>query len=228
MAKLIIARAGGGPSYFHLDKERLLLGREETCDLRLDDRDVSRRHAMIFRLGNDDILEDMGSANGTLLNGQRISRHILQDHDQIQIGPFQIEYVNQRALKDMDFEKTMMVDRNMLSAALAGGYAQRDAAPVVTTTRDTRAKCQDARLLVMDGNEAGKHLELTSLVTPLGRRNGLTPAAVLRRPQGYMLFRVAGPTQVRVNQKGIGEAWKMLEENDVIEVDGLRYGFNYR
>lgn len=227
MAKLIITKPGSSPAYKHLEADKLTVGRDEACQIRLDDTGVSKRHAMIYTLGNDDIVEDLGSTNGTLLNGQAITRHILQDHDIIEIGAYRIEYVNQRALKGMDFDKTMMVDGSMMSAALSGSYASRDDAPIVSTTRDTRAKCQPGKLLGLEGAMAGQQIALDKLITPLGRVNNVTPAAVVKRPQGYMVFRVAKSGEVRVNGKGIGEAWQMLDNDDVIEFGKERFSFFY-
>lgn len=225
MSKLIITKPGASPAYRHIDEARLNIGREEGCELRLDDPDVSKRHAVLYTLGNDDIIEDLGSTNGTLVNGQAIMRHILQDHDVIQVGSHRLEYINQRALKGMDFDKTMMADRSMLSAALAGSYASRDDAPQVEVTRQQRASCQPGGLLGMEGTMAGQRVDLDKLITPLGRTATLTPAAIVRRPQGYMLVRVAGRENVQVNGKSIGEAWQMLEDNDVIQLGNDRYSF---
>jgi len=55
---------------------------------------VSRRHACIYRRGNDVEVEDLGSINGTLLNGKRLAPYIpepLKDGDQLQLGKLLIE-----------------------------------------------------------------------------------------------------------------------------------------
>jgi pSer/pThr/pTyr-binding forkhead associated (FHA) protein len=55
---------------------------------------VSRRHACIYRHGNDVEVEDLGSINGTLLNGKRLAPYIpepLKDGDQLQLGKLLIE-----------------------------------------------------------------------------------------------------------------------------------------
>lgn len=225
MAKLLVTREGVSPTYCDIDVDRLIIGRDTECNLKLDDANVSKRHAAIYTLGNDDILEDLGSTNGTILNGEVIKRHILQDHDVVEIGAYRLEYLNQRAQKEMDFDRTMMAGQDMLSAALVGSYAQRQDAPRVNTTRDTVVTCQEAALLGMEGAQAGWHIALDKIVTPLARANGVTPAAILKRPDGYMVMRVAKQGVVRVNGEIIGEAWKMLENDDVIELGKDRYSF---
>jgi hypothetical protein len=70
-----------------LEKPTLLIGRDETCDLVISDRQVSRQHASIVLKGDGYILTDMGSKNGTFVNGQELSApHALQDGDEIQIA----------------------------------------------------------------------------------------------------------------------------------------------
>ncbi len=51
---------------------RIRLGRDKANDIVLDDKLVSRRHAVIQKIGEEYFLEDLGSTNGTLLNGQRV------------------------------------------------------------------------------------------------------------------------------------------------------------
>ena len=225
MAKLLITSNGMQPSYREIDVERLILGRDAECHIHLDDPNVSKRHAAIYTLGNDDIVEDLGSTNGTILNGEVINRHILQDHDVVEIGIYRLEYLNQRAMRDMDFDRTMMAGQDILSAALVGSYASRQDAPRVNTTRETGISCQEGALLGLEGAQAGFHIPLDKIVVPLARSESGTPAAILRRPQGFMVMRVSRQAEVRVNGENIGEAWKMLENDDVIEVGRSRYSF---
>ena len=70
-----------------LEKPTLLIGRDETCDLVIADRQVSRQHARIVLKGDGYILTDMGSKNGTFVNGREVGApHTLQDGDEIQIA----------------------------------------------------------------------------------------------------------------------------------------------
>lgn len=70
-----------------LDKPTLVIGRDERCDLVIADRQVSRYHAKISLEGDGYILRDLGSKNGTFLNGQELVNPLaLQDGDEIQIA----------------------------------------------------------------------------------------------------------------------------------------------
>lgn len=68
-------------------RRKMLIGRDSDCDLVINDRQVSRHHAIITITANGVILEDLGSKNGTHRNGQAVNDTItLQDGDVIQIA----------------------------------------------------------------------------------------------------------------------------------------------
>jgi len=70
-----------------LDRDHFLIGRGEDCDLVIQDRQVSRHHARIRKVEKGYILEDLGSKNGTHVNGKLLSAPaVLQDGDEIQVA----------------------------------------------------------------------------------------------------------------------------------------------
>jgi adenylate cyclase len=71
---------------FPLGEEEVLIGRTEDNDLVLDDSSVSRKHAKIAKESGRYRLTDLGSHNGTILNGELIQSVLLNDGDQIKIG----------------------------------------------------------------------------------------------------------------------------------------------
>jgi uncharacterized protein YraI len=72
---------------FPITKNTLTFGRGPENDITLDDTQVSRNHARLIRQGDEIIIEDLGSTNGTLVNGRPITeRHTLQPADIISIG----------------------------------------------------------------------------------------------------------------------------------------------
>src|SRR5438045_2352558 len=68
-------------------RDMTVIGRREDCDLRIPLGEVSRKHCRILRDGDSLKLEDLGSSNGTFLNGQRVQEALLSPGDTIQVGP---------------------------------------------------------------------------------------------------------------------------------------------
>lgn len=69
-----------------LEAEVLYMGRSPDNHIVVNDREVSRRHAVLKREGTNYVLEDLGTANGTFVNNQHIQRHILAPGDVIRLG----------------------------------------------------------------------------------------------------------------------------------------------
>lgn len=65
----------------------MTIGRDTTAEIRIDDPAVSRSHARVTVRGGQYVLEDLGSVNGTIVNGTRVSRHSLVEGDRVQLGP---------------------------------------------------------------------------------------------------------------------------------------------
>lgn len=75
----------GGPDLV-LEDDEVLVGRLAECDVRLSDQNVSRRHAAFVRLDDGWAIADLGSTNGTRLNGAPVQRARLHDGDVVEIG----------------------------------------------------------------------------------------------------------------------------------------------
>ena len=115
-------------------QEQVLIGRNPEADLFLDNPGVSRDHLRLERASNGDyVLQDVGSANGTLLNDQPVTSKRLYDQDVIQIGKFALmisyeidprgsESTNRKAMPTAD-DGTMVLSsadlENMLKKAHA-------------------------------------------------------------------------------------------------------------
>ncbi len=75
-----------------LDRPVLTIGRLPDRDLVLDDVDVSRRHAEVRRHGRSFRLVDLGSVNGTVVNGARVAEHVLADGDVVRLGSVEMTF----------------------------------------------------------------------------------------------------------------------------------------
>jgi hypothetical protein len=84
---MVMFRADGERRSFSLTRDLTVIGRREDCDLRIPLGDVSRKHCRVVRSGDVVSLEDLGSSNGTFVNGQRITETVLNAGDTVQIGP---------------------------------------------------------------------------------------------------------------------------------------------
>jgi hypothetical protein len=77
---------------FPLRQGITVLGRGDRADIRLPDTGISRRHAQVSFDGDHAVLTDLGSTNGTLVNGQRVSEQLLRSGDLIQLGGVTLKY----------------------------------------------------------------------------------------------------------------------------------------
>jgi hypothetical protein len=88
----LLVHAGQDVRRVPLDKEVLTIGRLADCDIVVDDKGVSRRHAQIRTKDGASTLTDLGSTNGTSLNGKPVQSRPLNDGDRITVGTTVIEY----------------------------------------------------------------------------------------------------------------------------------------
>ena len=98
-AMLIMREAGAQERRWPLDKPVIAIGRAPDNDLVFPDREISRHHCLIRRQGQQYIIEDRGSKNGTYVNNQRITEpRVLFDGDEIRIAPrFRLTFVDMEA-----------------------------------------------------------------------------------------------------------------------------------
>jgi pSer/pThr/pTyr-binding forkhead associated (FHA) protein len=219
MAKLVLSLNGVVQREYQLNKERMTVGRKPDNDIQIDNLAVSGKHALIITILDDSFLEDLGSTNGTYVNGKLIKKHALRDGDVIGVGKHELKYVNEHATADdEEFEKTMIIRPGSASQAVAAAKAAEKAgaagpAPAATASAATAAGAAPAgqapaapatatpagaapglplgKLHVMNGPIAGKKLELTKALITLGKP-GVQVAVISRRPQGYFLTHIEG------------------------------------
>jgi S-DNA-T family DNA segregation ATPase FtsK/SpoIIIE len=82
-----------------IEKSRITMGRAE-CDLSLKDPELSRQHALISINGMHARLEDLGSTNGTFVDGERVESAELSDRSEFRIGSHEFVFV----MRDQDVE----------------------------------------------------------------------------------------------------------------------------
>jgi pSer/pThr/pTyr-binding forkhead associated (FHA) protein len=113
MAKLILSMDGLVLKEIPLSKERTTIGRKPSNDIQIDNLAVSGEHAVIVTIMSDSFLEDLGSTNGTIVNGNPVKKHFLQNNDVIELGKYKLKFLAepgvQPATSAADFEKTMVL-----------------------------------------------------------------------------------------------------------------------
>ena len=95
MAKLIVSRDAQVVREVELGIGRITLGRHPHNDVVLADPAASAHHAAVIWGSNGAAMEDLGSSNGTFVNGKRVTHAVLTDRDLVTIAGFQIEYLAQ-------------------------------------------------------------------------------------------------------------------------------------
>ena len=214
MAKLVVSRGGTALGSWFIEHERLTIGRAEGVSIRLEDSAVSKQHASIEMVGNDHILQDLGSANGTSVNGTRVTRHLLRHGDLVEILGYQLRYVDHKSVVSAEGERTTIFRAGDVPIAAPGGHAPTPEA------RAVELKLPEGMLRTA-GEGAVREIVLDRALTALGRK-GDEYAAVFRRPEGYFIARVDG-RPARVNGKPVGEDWQRLSAGDVIQVGSEQF-----
>lgn len=126
----LVMKSGPTPGkVFELIKDEMVIGRDTTADLTISDAEVSRKHARFFKQGATYMLEDLGSTNGSYVNGQRlIGPHALKNGELIMFGE-NVGLVFEASSFDMD-------------ATIAAGPGQFETPPPIVkpSAQDTAAQ----------------------------------------------------------------------------------------
>ncbi len=84
---------GGEVVPFPVTKEIMLLGRHPDCDIQLESNMLSRKHARLSKEDGAFYIEDLGSGNGTFVNGKRIEQRIpIANNDRVKLGPLLLRF----------------------------------------------------------------------------------------------------------------------------------------
>jgi pSer/pThr/pTyr-binding forkhead associated (FHA) protein len=255
MAKLILSFENTVLKTFKLDKERVTIGRRPDNDIQVDNLGVSGQHAVVTTLLNDSVLEDLNSTNGTLVNGKAITKHLLQDNDVIEVGKHKLKFVVEtpaEAAQYANLEKTMVIRRPTAGApvnpaAVPQHHADLEpntvglkpaapkeppavkvpSVPPSPAAAPAAASTRPAAVQVLSGNAVGKVVDLVKPLTSIGKA-GVQVAVLTRRPNGFFITHVEGATFPLVNGAPIGKQAQLLNENDTIEIAGIKMTFFYK
>ena len=254
MAKLILSMETTMLKEIPLIKERTTIGRKPHNDIQIDNLAISGEHAVVITILNDSFLEDLGSTNGTYVNGQSVKKHFLKNGDTIELGKYRLKYVAElpQQTSNADFEKTMILRPGAKPAAPppAAPAPAAASAPAATPAPAAAAPSAQAHsstspgmapasasapppaaaalplgaIQLLSGGNAGKEMDLTKTLTTLGKP-GVQVAVIARRPHGYFITHVEGATFPVVNGKALDAQAHKLADHDVIELAGIKMEF---
>src|ERR1043166_9005533 len=111
-----------GGQALEISKDVTLVGRKEDCDLRLDHKSVSKLHCVIVKTEGLLMVRDLGSTNGTRVNGNRIRRAALIPNDKLTIAGFHFKvFLGPASMPPVTAdENTQQIDAKDVAALLAG------------------------------------------------------------------------------------------------------------
>jgi diguanylate cyclase (GGDEF)-like protein len=117
-AYLIVLAGSNVGEMYEVEGSETVLGRGANASVRLNDDGISRRHARLVHVGNEVVIEDLNSSNGTLVNGESVTQRILKDGDKIRLGSTTILKFTYHDNLDVSFQQ------QMLDAALRDGLTK--------------------------------------------------------------------------------------------------------
>ena len=209
MPKLIVSIDGVVVKEVQLTKDRSTIGRRPYNDVVIDNLAVSGEHAVIRMAGGSAVLEDLGSTNGTYVNGKAVKQHALADDDLIEVGKYKLKF--------QDREGLTAPGPLSCAAPVAGMDSGLMAASPTAGARGPRVR-------VLTGSAAGREMELTKVVTTIGKP-GLCVASITRRAHGFDVAQVNGEHVATVNGVALDTGPVTLKMRDQIDLAGIRLEF---
>ena len=190
-----------------------MLGRRPYNDIVIDNLAVSGEH-VAFHMNEQGVeAEDLGSTNGTYVNGKAVKRQALRNGDTVEVGKYKIRFLHED--ESNGFEKTMLFKPGMVPPPIPPRPAPAPAAAAAPVT---------AVIRVLSGAAAGREVALTKVVTTIGKP-GVAVASITRRHQGFVLAHVEGPDNPMLNGARIGNTPVPLHAGDRLELAGTEMQF---
>jgi len=218
--KLILTLEGRILREFSIGDHNLSIGRKHGNDIQLNDLTLSGRHAQISSIPDYVFIEDLGSTNGTLVNGNHVKKVALEHGDVIQIGHHQLTYVYELETR---YEPTMFVKAELDETQFIYGEEINQALVTGLALGGLRTINEQTPKPVM---------ELRKTYNTIGFQ-GKRMALITRGSEGYSITSVIGTHSRRasdvphINGKELGTEQLLLNEGDIINIVGFEVQFYY-
>lgn len=222
MAKLTFSLDGNLLGEYPLDKPLLRIGRHRDNDIAIDNLMISSEHAQIMTIGQNALLQDLNSTNGTMINGVRVKQHVLQHGDIIMLGHYQLRYTDEAAPSGYP-----------APSDVAATLPEPDKAHISTPAWQLQnqeaslGQCT-GRLYVISGPDFGKDILLNQPVMTIGG-SPLPVARILQDGPDYRIQRLEGGISLTVNGRPLSGSMAgpglQLQDHDLIAYDGVKMEF---
>lgn len=211
----------------------MTIGRKESNDISIENLAVSGHHAKVDAVGEEYLLTDLKSKNGSFVNKDLVTTHWLKHGDKIIIGKHYLvfEYAEgeQRpasaAAGGGNMDQTMVMDtdkyKDMLSKSAPAAEKKITATGVLSYLAGGDGEFELTKKLIKIGKAASCDIVVGGLMM------GKTAATISKRPNGYSLAYVEGMTKPKVNGKAVKDT-VMLKEFDNIEFGSVKMQFLIR
>jgi len=217
VSKLTLSFKGRVLRVFPLQQGATFIGSDPECAVHIDSLAVEPKHARVEVHGQDAILFDLNTSEGTFINQEKITEHKLKDNELIRVGKHTLQY---------NFEEVSQLDANESSTSI-------DIHPVMEKLAEQEApkfapKVDDDNkqgwLQILNGQNLGKTLSLNRSMTNLGKP-GVATAVITRRHDGYFISHLEGKKTPMVGDNPIGEHSIKLEDGDTITIGNIKMQF---
>ncbi|MEN8179311.1 MAG: FHA domain-containing protein [Pseudomonadota bacterium] len=219
MDKLIVINSDLETQEFILNQKQITVGRDQTNDVCLSDKSVSRHHADVVKIASKYFLEDAESTNGTRLNGLEIKKHILKDGDEIDIGKYKLcfqEEVGAGEVEDLD--KTVVIRPGDITSQQPKPPVSKPQRPSLATPR------KKARIRFLAGPEEGEIKDVDKSFFTIGKPGG-NLILINRRHTGYFLLKMGGDVPPSVNGEAVRAGGMELQDGDRVKLGELDFKF---
>lgn len=209
-----------------VDKRRVSIGRTRENDIVLENRGVSRKHALIEFNDSGAVIIDNESLNGTFLNDRKVTEEILRDSDHITIGKYDLEFHDEEqevASESGDYDGTMILNTKK----------QKDRVKRDTQDRNTVRRTGGAAL-IGEANSDFKEFSLEREVTTIGKAKFVhlkakgfflsgIQAKIVKEGAVHSIVNIGSKGKTKLNGEPITRS--LLRNGDLVQVGKTAFRF---
>ncbi len=215
MPKMVVAIDGVVIKEVPLTQERTTVGRRPYNDVVIDNLAVSGEHAVFVLSGDDVLVHDLGSTNGTYVNGKPIKQQTLRNGDLVEMGKYKIRFLQDAPVSGYD---------KALAFANSTLLGERQGPLTAPAPMPSPLGNGGGLVRVVTGPAAGREVALTKVVTTIGKP-GVAVASITKRHHSFVLAHVDGAQLPRLNGAIIGADPVALKSGDRIALAGAEMEF---